>query len=163
MILNIVAAVLIGFGTLCCVISIIGIYRFDYVLTRIHAAAIVDTLGTLCIFLGIILLKGFGWGSIKILLILAFQWITGPVLAIEYLLLIGLIVCAIAVNVTKHLLPTVIISVTFGTMLSVVWLLLKAPDLAITEAAVGVGIETILYLMTIRKVHHFEGIGDETE
>ena len=29
--------------------------------------------------------------------------------------------------------------------------------------AVGVGIETILYLMTIRKVHHFEGIGDETE
>lgn len=83
--------------------------------------------------------------------------------AIEYLLLIGLIVCAIAVNVTKHLLPTVIISVTFGTMLSVVWLLLKAPDLAITEATVGVGIETILYLMTIRKVHHFEGIGDETE
>lgn len=40
--------------------------------------------------------------------------------AIEYLLLIGLIVCAIAVNVTKYLLPTVIISVTFGTMLSVV-------------------------------------------
>ena len=79
MILNIVAAVLIGFGTLCCVISIIGIYRFDYVLTRIHAAAIVDTLGTLCIFLGIILLKGFGWASVKILLILAFQWITGPV------------------------------------------------------------------------------------
>ena len=34
MILNTVAAVLIGFGTLCCVISIIGIYRFDYVLTR---------------------------------------------------------------------------------------------------------------------------------
>ncbi len=79
MILNIIAAVLISIGTLCCVVSLIGIYKFDYVLTRIHAAAIIDTLGTLCIFLGVILLKGFGWGSVKILLILAFQWITSPV------------------------------------------------------------------------------------
>lgn len=84
-------------------------------------------------------------------------------IVVEYLLLIGLIICAVAVNMTKKLLPTVIIFATFGTMVSVIWLLLKAPDLAITEAAVGVGIETILYLLTIRSVHNFEGIEDEEE
>ena len=84
-------------------------------------------------------------------------------IVIEYLLLIGMVVCAIAVNLTKKLLPTVIIYTTFGTMVSVIWLLLKAPDLAITEAAVGVGIETILYLITIRGINIFEGIGDDDE
>lgn len=79
MILEIIAAVFIGIGALCCLIAMIGIYRFDYVLTRIHAAAVIDTLGLFCIFIGAILLKGLGWASVKILLILAFQWITGPV------------------------------------------------------------------------------------
>ena len=79
MILEIIAAVCIGLGIVCCALSLYGVYRFDYVLTRIHAAAVVDTLGTLLIFIGMILLRGFGWASAKILLILAFQWLTSPV------------------------------------------------------------------------------------
>ena len=79
MILEILAAVLIGLGLICCCIAMYGVYRMDYVLSRIHAAAIIDTLGTLLIFAGMILLRGLGWASAKILLILAFQWITGPV------------------------------------------------------------------------------------
>ena len=79
MTIDIIASIFIGIGVLCCVAAMIGIYRFDYVLTRIHAAAIVDTLGTLCIFIGMILLKGFGRASAKILLILVFQWVTSPV------------------------------------------------------------------------------------
>ena len=82
-------------------------------------------------------------------------------IALEYLLLIGLIVCAVAANFTRNLLPTILIYATFGTMLSVIWLLLKAPDLAITEAAVGVGIDTILFLRAIRSMRHFVGTGDE--
>ena len=73
------AVILIGFGVFCCVVSMIGVYRFDYILSRIHAAAVTDTLGTLLIFAGAILLKGPGWACLKILLILVFQWITGPV------------------------------------------------------------------------------------
>ena len=80
---------------------------------------------------------------------------------IEYLLLIALIVCAIAANFTRKLLPTVIIYAAFGTILSVIWLLLKAPDLAITEAAVGVGIDTILFLMALRSMHGVDGTEDE--
>ena len=79
MIREILAAVLIGLGLICCCIAMYGVYRMDYVLSRIHAAAIIDTLGTLLIFAGMILRRGLGWASAKILLILAFQWITGPV------------------------------------------------------------------------------------
>ena len=79
MIREILAAVLIGLGLICCCIAMYGVYRMDYVISRIHAAAIIDTLGTLLIFAGMILLRGLGWASAKILLILAFQWITGPV------------------------------------------------------------------------------------
>ena len=79
MIREILAAVSIGLGVICCVLSLYGVYLFDYVLTRIHAAAVVDTLGTLLIFIGMILLRGLGWASAKILLILAFQWLTSPV------------------------------------------------------------------------------------
>ena len=82
-------------------------------------------------------------------------------IVIEYLLLIGLLVCAIAANFTRHMLPTIIIYATFGTMLSVIWLLLRAPDLAITEAAVGVGIDTILFLLAIRSMRHFDETGGD--
>ncbi len=80
-------------------------------------------------------------------------------IAIEYLLLIGLLVCAVAANFTRKMLPTIIIYATFGTMLSTIWLLLEAPDLAITEAAVGVGIDTILFLLAIRSMRRFDGTG----
>ena len=79
MIREILAAILIAAGVICCGISLFGVYRFDYVLSRIHAAAVTDTLGTLLVFAGLIVLKGFGWASAKILLVLAFQWIAGPV------------------------------------------------------------------------------------
>ena len=42
-----------------------------------------------------------------------------------------------------------------------IWLLLKAPDLAITEAAVGVGIDTILFLLALRSMHRIDGTEDE--
>ena len=55
---EILAAIFIGLGILCCGIAMFGVYRMDYVLTRIHAAAIIDTLGTLLIFAGMIILRG---------------------------------------------------------------------------------------------------------
>ena len=79
---------------------------------------------------------------------------------VELLLLLGLIACAIAVNFTRGLLKTIIIYAAFGTMLSVIWLLLKAPDLAITEAAVGVGIDSILFLLALRGMHRIDGTED---
>ena len=37
--------------------------------------------------------------------------------------------------------------------MSVIWMMLQSPDLAITEAAVGVGIDSLLYFVTLKKIH----------
>lgn len=52
--------------------------------------------------------------------------------------LLFLIVCAIAVARSKELMPTVVLFGAFSLIMAVVWQLLNAPDIAITEAAVGV-------------------------
>ena len=40
---------------------------------------------------------------------------------------------------------------------AIVWLFLESPDLAITEAAVGAGIDTVLFFLTLKKVHALKG------
>lgn len=81
--------------------------------------------------------------------------------AIEILLLIFLIVCAITAVVAKRTLVTVLIFDAFGLVMSVIWILLQAPDLAITEAAVGTGINGVLLYITLKKVHDLKGTRDE--
>ncbi len=72
------------------------------------------------------------------------------------ILLILLIVCAIAVNVTRNLLVSVVIFMAYSSMMSVVWILMESPDLGITEAAVGAGISGTLFLMTLKKIQASE-------
>ena len=68
------------------------------------------------------------------------------------LLLILLIVCALSVSLTRDLLTSVIIYMAFSTIMCIVWILLESPDLAITEAAVGAGITSILFFLTLKKI-----------
>ena len=77
------------------------------------------------------------------------------------LLLILLIACAIGVNLTHKLLPAVIIFMSYSSVMSLVWLLMESPDLAITEAAVGAGVTSILFFLTLRKLR--SGDKDDTE
>jgi len=51
---------------------------------------------------------------------------------ITIILLILLIVCAVAVNLTGNLLQAVIIFMAYSFMMSVVWILMESPDLGIT-------------------------------
>ena len=71
---------------------------------------------------------------------------------ITIILLILLIVCAVAVNLTGNLLQAVIIFMAYSFMMSMVWILMESPDLGITEAAVGAGISGTLFLMTLKKI-----------
>ena len=71
---------------------------------------------------------------------------------VTIILLILLIVCAVAVNLTGNLLRAVIIFMAYSFMMSVVWILMESPDLGITEAAVGAGVSGTLFLMTLRKI-----------
>ena len=69
------------------------------------------------------------------------------------LLLIFLMVCAIAVSLSKNLLNSIIVYMSFSLVMSVIWILLESPDLAITEAAVGAGVTSILFIITLKKIH----------
>ncbi len=73
--------------------------------------------------------------------------------AIVQLMLLFLIVCAIAVCLTRDLLTSVVIYMCFSLIMSVVWITLESPDLAITEAAVGAGITSLLLFLMLKKIH----------
>ncbi|MBP5750091.1 MAG: DUF4040 domain-containing protein [Firmicutes bacterium] len=72
--------------------------------------------------------------------------------ALMTLLLILLVICAVAVSAQKKLLPAVIIFMSYSMIMSLVWLLLRAPDLAVTEAAVGAGITSVLFFIALRRL-----------
>ena len=82
---------------------------------------------------------------------------------IEIVLLIGLILCAIACNFTKKLLPAVVVFMSYSTIMSIIWMILQSPDLAITEAAVGAGITSILFFVTLKKINSIDEEDEKRE
>ena len=82
---------------------------------------------------------------------------------IEWLLLIFLIVCAVAVSLSKNLLNSVIIFMSYSLVMAVIWVLLQAPDLAITEAAVGAGVTSVLFFLALRRVGQLGHKKDESK
>ena len=68
------------------------------------------------------------------------------------ILLVFLVICSIAASLTKNTLISVKIFMSYSVVMSVIWALLKAPDLAITEAAVGAGVTSVLFFITLKKI-----------
>ena len=54
-----------------------------------------------------------------------------------------LLICAIATCLTRNLLVSVVIYMAYSVLMSIMWMLLQSPDLAITEAAVGAGVTSL--------------------
>lgn len=67
---------LIGLGIF--VIEMIGVFRFRYALNRMHAAAMGDTLGIGSCLVGLIILCGWNFTSLKLFLIILFLWLSSP-------------------------------------------------------------------------------------
>jgi len=61
------------------VLQIFGVYKFKYVLNRMHAAAMGDTLGIGVSLMGLILLSGWNFTSLKMALVIVFLWLASPV------------------------------------------------------------------------------------
>ena len=88
---------------------------------------------------------------------------------LRVLLLLSLVICAIATALSKKVMTALIIFTAYSLIMSVLWFLLRSPDLAITEAAVGAGVDGILLFLTLRKLHlidkdpeeHAEPIAEE--
>lgn len=75
----IVGGIFIVIGILIMCAGVIGVYRFHYVLNRMHASAMGDSMGILFSILGLAVLSGFQFGTLKLILIVVFFWLAGPV------------------------------------------------------------------------------------
>lgn len=75
----VVGIILILCGIIVFGIELFGVYKFGYVLNRMHAAAMGDTLGIALSMLGLVILCGLNFTSLKMLLVVAFLWFASPV------------------------------------------------------------------------------------
>ena len=69
----------------------------------------------------------------------------------DIVLLLLLIGCALAVVRLKDLLAAAIVFSSYSLLMCLLWLHRGAPDVAMTEAAVGAGVTTVLFLVAIAR------------
>ena len=77
----IIAAVLITLGIAVMILQTFGIFRIHYVLNRMHAAAMGDTLGIFLIVAGLMVIYGFSMASAKLFALIVLFWSASPVCA----------------------------------------------------------------------------------
>jgi len=82
---------------------------------------------------------------------------------LNMMLLAFILVCAVAVSLTKDLLTSLIIFMSQSLAMAVIWILLESPDLAVTEAAVGAGVTSLLMFVALKKIHAIKGEGSDGE
>jgi multicomponent Na+:H+ antiporter subunit G len=78
LVVNIASWACLSLGGLILVIGAFGIVRLPDFWSRVHAAGMIDTLGSAFIILGMILQAGLTLVTLKLLLIGLFLFITGP-------------------------------------------------------------------------------------
>jgi energy-converting hydrogenase B subunit D len=69
--------------------------------------------------------------------------------AFDIVLLLLLIATALAVARMKDLLAATVVFSTYSLVMCLLWLHRGSPDVAMTEAAVGAGVTTVLFLIAI--------------
>ena len=75
----IAAAICLIFAAVMECIAVFGVYKFKFVMNRMHSAAIGDTMGLMLGALGLMLLKGSRWFSYKMALVVLFLWMTSTI------------------------------------------------------------------------------------
>ena len=75
---------------------------------------------------------------------------------LDVLLLLFLIVCAVAVARIRDLLSAVVIFAAYSLVMAIIWQMLGSPDVAITEAALGTGVTTFLFIAAISRTQRTE-------
>jgi len=77
-VVHILSWVLIVSGSFFVIVGAVGILRFPDFWSRLHAASISDSAGVILLLLGMAMQAGLGLITIKLFIILAFLFITGP-------------------------------------------------------------------------------------
>lgn len=73
-------------------------------------------------------------------------------LIVNLVLLVFLLIMALAVLKTKHLFAMAMLFGLYSLLVAGLFVVLDAPDVAFTEAAVGTGISTVLMLVTLASI-----------
>ncbi|MCQ2491912.1 MAG: monovalent cation/H(+) antiporter subunit G [Lachnospiraceae bacterium] len=66
-------------GIVTAFIATFGMFRFTYVLNRMHSAAMCDTLALGSVLIGLIIFYGVSFASLKLAAIICFLWLASPV------------------------------------------------------------------------------------
>ncbi|WP_134672060.1 DUF4040 domain-containing protein [Halorussus marinus] len=72
-------------------------------------------------------------------------------IGLEFALLGFVFACALATAVLRDVLGSIIAFAAYSLGIAIIWVVLQAPDVGLTEAAVGAGVTTVLFLLTITK------------
>ncbi len=73
--------VFLAIGILIFFVQLAGVFRYKYVLNRMHAAAMGDTLGISFSMAGLMIFSGFNFTTLKMALVILFLWCASPVSA----------------------------------------------------------------------------------
>jgi len=73
-----------------------------------------------------------------------------------------LVACGIAVILMKDLLSSIMVFTVYSLVMAIEWARLNAVDVAITEAAVGAGITTVLFMVVLSRTRSEEDSGSKS-
>lgn len=68
---------------------------------------------------------------------------------LEAVLLAFVLACALAAALVEDVMGSILAFAAYSLGISIIWVVLQAPDVALTEAAVGAGVMTILFLLAV--------------
>lgn len=71
---------------------------------------------------------------------------------VNVILVLFLVGCALAVAGSRDLMSAIVLFSAYSAVMSVLWLLLLAPDVAMTEAAIGVGVNTVMFVAVASRI-----------
>lgn len=66
-------------GLVMFIIELLGVYHMEYVLNRMHLAATGDTLGIGLSLVGLMIMSGLNFITVKMFLVVTFLWLSSPV------------------------------------------------------------------------------------
>ncbi|HKM03094.1 MAG TPA: monovalent cation/H(+) antiporter subunit G [Lachnospiraceae bacterium] len=75
----IIGTILLCVGLIIFAIELYGVFKFKFVLNRMHAASLGDTFGIAISLLGLIIMNGLNFTSLKLFLVILFLWFASPV------------------------------------------------------------------------------------
>lgn len=74
----IAGSIFLAIGMVILFTELFGVFHFQYVLNRMHAAAMGDTLGIASSLIGLIIISGLNFTSLKLFCVIVFLWFSSP-------------------------------------------------------------------------------------